>query len=187
MTYEELLNSVSSHYGSSPELLENSMDRIAYHESKGKNVYQEGGGPGAGLFQYERTFKDDDGVYGQAGGMTARNRLAGFFGDNVPDWLNQEGMNNPEIGFDASRLTPEQQKMLFLADKRMTPGVEMTPEHLSDLPKFWATSHWKGPESQYEDRTASFDRDMQDYDRFKQPVDDVYAGNDKLNRAFPTK
>lgn len=161
MSYEEFKKQIAGHYKTDPQLLEESMDKIAYHESKNKNVYQDEGGPGAGLFQYERWHKDPEtGEYGQAGGMTARNRLAGFFGDNVPSWLIQEGMDNPEVGFDASQLTPEQQKMLFLADKRMTPGVQMTTENLQDLPEFWAKSHWKGPQEQYDKRVASFTDDM---------------------------
>ena len=106
--YEQMMGDFSGHWCQTQEGLEDIMDKVSYHESKGKNVYQTGGGPGAGLFQYETGA-------GQ-GGMTARNRLAKWYGSQgkeVPDWLNQEGMD--EMGFDATKLNPEQQKMLFMA------------------------------------------------------------------------
>lgn len=174
MTYEELKKQIAEYYKTDPKLLEESMNKIAYHESGGSmdpTQQQYKGGPGRGLFQYEQWYKHPEtGEYGQAGGMTARNRLAGFFGEDVPDWLIQEGMHNPEIGFDASRLTEEQQRMLFLADKRMTPGVQMTSENLSNLPEFWADSHWKGPSDQRDDKISTFTSDMNYYDTINNTV-----------------
>lgn len=184
MTYQELIESAARHWKTTPAKIEDIMNKVAFHESKGKNVYQESGGPGAGLFQYERNYIDPKtGESVQAGGMTARNRLATMFGNTVPDWLVQKDMNTK--GFDASKLNKEQQRMLFIADKRLDPNVSMTPETTEDIGNWWAKSHWKGSKEQYSDRIASFNRDLEDYKRFQQPVDELYAGNDKLNRAFP--
>ena len=78
--YETMIGQFGKHWGQDQAGLENIMDTISHHESKGQNVYQTGGGPGAGLFQYERNYKDPEtGEIVQAGGMTARNRLSGWY------------------------------------------------------------------------------------------------------------
>tara|TARA_R100000808_G_scaffold6212_1_gene18591 strand:+ start:3213 stop:4037 length:825 start_codon:yes stop_codon:yes gene_type:complete len=142
-------------WGTSAEDLNTFMNKIAYHESGGSmdpTQQQWSGGPGRGLFQYEQTFKDEKtGEYGQAGGMTARNRLANYYTSKnmkIPDWLIQEGMNDPTIGFDASKLTDEQQRMLFLADKRYNPneGSGLTQENIADVGSYWGQHHWAGAE-----------------------------------------
>ena len=155
--YEKMMGQFGSHWGQTQEGMEGLMDTVSYHESKGKNVYQTGGGPGAGLFQYE-TGADQ-------GGMTARNRLAGWYGEqgeDTPDWLNQENMDAQ--GFDASLLDPEQQKMLFLADKRYHPTASLTPEDTSNVGDWWAKNHWAGGEEGsdiYNKRVGSFNRDLE--------------------------
>ncbi len=163
--YNAMMSDFSQHWGQAPENIQNIMDAISYHESKGKNVYQTGGGPGAGLFQYERNYIDPKtGEMVQAGGMTARNRLAKWYsskGKEAPDWLNQEGMD--EIGFDATKLSPEQQKMLFMADKRYHPTASLSPEATQDVGEWWAQNHWAGGEKGsdiYNKRVASFNRDL---------------------------
>jgi len=154
--YDTMMADFTGHWGQTPEGLENIMENISHHESKGKNVYQTGGGPGAGFFQYET------GV-GQ-GGETARNRLEKWYktqGMATPDWLNQENMDTQ--GFDASLLDPQQQKMLFMADKRYHPTASLTPESTADLGNWWAKSHWAGGEEGsdiYNKRVASFNRDL---------------------------
>tara|TARA_R100001594_G_scaffold148744_1_gene204668 strand:+ start:2699 stop:3340 length:642 start_codon:yes stop_codon:yes gene_type:complete len=213
MTYQEMLRRYAGHWMTDPEALEDIMNRVAYHESRGRNIYQHEGGPGAGLFQYERWHKDPKtGKYGQAAGMTARNRLALEFGDNVPEWLYQKDMNNPQVGFDASLLTPEQQRMLFLADKRHHPTATMNPEKIGDLSDWWANYHWKGGLDKKKQRMEKFASDedlywdkkfaegavsdnpellfsesLEEYDRYKQPVDDLMAGYNKVNNAFTKK
>lgn len=154
--YDVMMGDFSQHWGQTPENIQDIMDAISYHESKGKNVYQTGGGPGAGLFQYETGA-------GQ-GGMTARNRLAHWYaskGKKVPNWLVQEGMD--EIGFDATKLTPKQQEMLFMADKRYHPTASLSPESIQDIGEWWAQNHWAGGEKGsdiYNKRVSSFNRDL---------------------------
>jgi hypothetical protein len=165
--YENMLNQFGSHWQQTPEGMEDLMGKISYHESKNKNVYQTGGGPGAGLFQYE-TGADQ-------GGMTARNRLAGWYGEqglDTPDWLNQENMDAE--GFDASMLDPEQQKMLFLADKRYHPTASLKPDDVSDVGAWWAKNHWAGGEEGsdiYNERVSSFNRDLEE----NETVDNVVS------------
>jgi hypothetical protein len=130
-------------------------------------IHQYGGGPGRGIFQYE-TGADQ-------GGMTARNRLVTWYGEqglNIPDWLNQENMDAQ--GFDASMLNPEQQKMLFLADKRYHPTASLRPDDVSNVGDWWAKNHWAGGEEGsdiYEQRVKSFNRDLED----SEIIDDVVA------------
>lgn len=150
--YETMMSDFGEHWGQTTQGMEDFMDKIAYHESKGENVYQHSGGPGAGLFQYERG-------KGQ-GGMTARNRLAQWYQSNkmdVPSWLMQENMD--ELGFDASKLNEEQQRMLFLADKRYDKTASLRPEAIEDASTWWADQHWRGSEKDRAKRIASFNRD----------------------------
>jgi hypothetical protein len=174
--YDTMMDDFGKHWGQTSEGLEDLMGKVSHHESKGKNVYQTGGGPGAGLFQYETGA-------GQ-GGMTARNRLAKWYGSkgmDTPDWLNQEGMDT--AGFDATKLNPEQQKMLFMADKRYHPTASLSPEATKDVGEWWAQNHWAGGEKGsdiYNTRVASFNRDL----NHNQPVDDTMAGYNKVNNAF---
>ena len=167
---ESMIGESSGRYGSSGEEISNLMNRIAHHESAGTNnpeLQQYGGGPGRGLFQFEQTYKDPKtGEYGQAGGMTARNRLAEYYkmqGEESPGWLMQEGMDNPEIGFDASRLSPEQQKMMFIANTRMGAGGNFNPENIKDTDEWWAKHHWAGSESDKDARLEEFKTSMGSY------------------------
>ena len=70
--------------------------------------------------------------------------------DNIPDWLHQKGMRDPKIGFDVSKLTHEQQIMLFIADKLKDATASLKGINPSDLLKvanFWADEHWAGDSS----------------------------------------
>jgi hypothetical protein len=176
-SYDNMLGKMSERYGSSREDIENLMNRISFHESKDVADQQQGdGGPGRGLFQFEQTYQypeghELEGQYGQAGGMTARNRLANYYEDILkeepPDWLTQENMNNPEVGFDASILTPDQQKMMFLANTRMNKdkGANFSPANIKNTGEWWRKHHWAGAEKDAPDRLASFARDMSEYER----------------------
>jgi len=167
--YEKMIGQFGQHWKQDQAGLEDIMGKVSYHESKGQNVSQTGGGPGQGLFQYEKTFKDKAGNYAQAGGMTARNRLANWYKSqemDSPDWLTQEGMQDPSIGFDASQLSEEQQRMMFLADKRYDETASLTKEATSDLGNWWAKEHWRGGQEGsdvYNERLGSFNRDLKDY------------------------
>lgn len=176
--YEDMMQEFGQHWSQDKEGLENIMNQVSHHESKGKNVYQTGGGPGAGLFQYETGT-------GQ-GGVTARNRLAKWYeskGKQTPSWLNQEDMDNQ--GFDATKLDDEQQKMLFMADKRYHPTASLTPESTGDMGKWWAKNHWAGGaegSDVYNTRVASFNRDNPGGGG--DPVNDVMANYNKQNSGF---
>ena len=86
-------------------------DTIAAHESAftmDPKLKQYGGGPGRGVYQFE-----------PAAAETASNRLrqlADIFGVENPDW--NRGVS------DVSKLSREQQDMLFFADKIMAPDAD---------------------------------------------------------------
>ena len=117
-----MMDSVISKKGGKREDFESLMDSIAFHESKyivdgkdGKKVYkyfdhtakQVGGGPGRGLFMFE---EGDD-----AGGYTAVKRTINYYnseGIEIPGWLKKASKSK---SLDASTLTADQQKTLFLS------------------------------------------------------------------------
>ena len=171
MNYNQMLNLVSGHYSKSPEEVENLMNRISFHETGPSQRYEPGAkqviagggeGVGRGLFQFEQRYRNPDTQeLEQAGGLTARNRLAKLFEDThggyVPDWLNQEGMSDQSIGFDASQLTADQQKMLFLGNIRM--GGGRTLEGMENIPEWWTQHHHIGG-----GRTGEFEDSMDMYE-----------------------
>ena len=90
--YSTMIEQFGDWWGQDSTGMEDFMGKIAHHESAGTmdpSIHQYGGGPGRGLFQYE--------TGANQGGMTARNRLAGWYEEQdagVPDWLNQKDMEN---------------------------------------------------------------------------------------------
>ena len=154
--YEFMLSNMCIRYKQTAESLENIMDRIGYHESHGDlNCHQLGGGPGRGLFQFEEGIRE--------GGETAMNRLLRWFKANgrlAPTWT-----NIPLNGVDASKLEEKAQKMLFMGNVRYHPTASFKGLDNEGLPEWWAKYHWAGPESQKEERIASFIESMEYYDR----------------------
>tara|TARA_R100001594_G_scaffold11138_1_gene25566 strand:- start:195 stop:713 length:519 start_codon:yes stop_codon:yes gene_type:complete len=152
--YDVLLAKASERWKMPSSQLEDLMKRIAFHESKGVSTAQQtSGGPGKGLYQFEA---------GREGaGHTAARRLIAELGEQ-PSWLKLT-----DQGLDASKLTPEQQGMLFLANYLRKEGKSsgmygVNPENLAE---WWFREHNAGPESTRMDRLSSFARDMQDYSR----------------------
>ncbi len=159
--YTQMLGEMAERYKQTPQTLEDLMNRIAFHESAGGNptLHQYGGGPGRGLFQFEA---------GEAqGGATAMNRLQRYFGENAPDWTQYDSSE----GVDAAKLSPEQQKMLFMANLRYHPEASLTgvtPENLGE--SFWAPYHWAGDAADKPARLRSFDESMGAYDLHNKPT-----------------
>ena len=172
--YNTMIEQFGDWWGQDQVGMEDLMDKIAHHESAGtmdSSIHQYGGGPGRGLFQYE--------TGANQGGMTARNRLASWYegqGIDTPDWLNQGDMEN--IGFDASLLDEEQQKMLFLADKRYDETASLRPDKVKDTANWWAKHHWKGGEEGsdiYNKRVSSFNEDLMMDDVVKEQGADAFG------------
>ena len=164
-----LLYAASEKWGISQDQIQENMDKIAYHESKGNPSAIQSVGPvgtamdgepafdvgkGRGLFQFEKG-------EGQ-GAHTALNRLATILehgvnvngetlgaGETAPDWMS--GL--AEKDYDVSALSSGQQQMLVLANLLGKPNVEgRTPASWAGidtdekLAKNWAQHHQAGTE-----------------------------------------
>jgi hypothetical protein len=140
-TLTKILADVGSEgrWNQDPETILNAMTKIAHHETGGTldpTQKQFSGGPGRGLYQYET---------GEGkGAHTAMNRLYNYYGQDIPEWASQV---NKENLWDVSSLTPEQQSILFLADKSYDKTANMrdiTEE--GGVQDFWLKEHWAGQE-----------------------------------------
>lgn len=195
--YQTMLKDISGHYGKESHNVEDLMNRISFHETGHDQRYDPGArqvasgggeGVGRGLFQFEQRMiaKDESGkpildeagnkIYVQAGGLTARNRLAEYFkekGQEIPSWLSQKGMDDPSIGFDASQLTPDQQKMLFLGNIRMGRGRNL--EGMENTADWWSTHHHIGG-----GRGGEFEDSM----RYYQSPEEIEMMNEVTNPAY---
>ena len=153
-----LLSTASTNWGMDEAAIQDAMSRIAFHESKyGTSNYnpiqisdksESGYGPGRGLYQYE---VDVDGK--QGGAHTAINRLISFndkSGNKYDVSFAQDMLNNKS--YDFSQLSPEQQNMLFLADKLIDKTANMGTYDFNndgilsneELSGFHADEHWSG-------------------------------------------
>ena len=145
----ELLQLIIKDKGGSPQQYNQLMDYVAFHETgheqrmdpKARQITDSGkkDGVGRGLFMFEA---------GEGkGGNAAANRLHNYFqsvGADSPKWLlNIKGLNK---NVDATKLTADQQKMLFLGNHRMR-----TESNFSNIwsgeqsyGDFWQKDHWVG-------------------------------------------
>ena len=167
--YDQMLGNMSSRYGQNESGMEDIMDRISYHETgpgsrMDPSTVQSGGGPGRGLFQFESG-------EGQ-GGATAMNRLKRYFAENqmdAPEWTNYDASQ----GVDASQLTPEQQKMMFMANVRYHPTASLEGVTGDNLSEFWQKNHYAGGE----DKRGIFNDSMAAYNINNTPtVDELGFG-----------
>ena len=150
------------------DIIEN-MNKIAYHESAGTmdpTIHQYEGGPGRGLYQFE--------VGEGQGASTAAQRLITQLGFE-PEFL--QGF--AESGYDASKLTPEQQQILFLGNILQMPnkpngedrvlanfaGVD-TDEELAD---YWAQYHHAGTELSSDEYNTMIEKFLSDMLHYKTP------------------
>tara|TARA_Y100000310_G_C20388757_1_gene671733 strand:- start:104 stop:643 length:540 start_codon:yes stop_codon:yes gene_type:complete len=152
--YAVLLTAAAAEWGMTEKEVEEFMDRIEYHESKGdhtaKQILKDGSiGHGRGLFQYEMNYGGE-----RQGGSTARRHFG--------QWMEKE--QGIDVGFipeDFSRIGPQLQRAIFLADALRKGG---SPKHEGVL-NWWRDKHWAGEGEDRFDRVQSFIRDMKDYDR----------------------
>jgi hypothetical protein len=189
MNYKDMLLKESSRWGMPPEDLEAIMNRIASHESAGTmdaSIHQTSGGPGRGLFQFE--------VGKEQGGATAGNRLLNYYSDiaqaEAPDWLTAlVGSTGKIEDLDASKLSPEQQKMLFIGNYRMHPDASLKGVNEGNLGKFWADYHWAGEKEGsdlYKKKLQSFLNSQVAYDvtNTKTPEEAAFASPEKKTPGF---
>ena len=145
-----LLGQAGANWNMDDVAIQDAMSKIAFHESKNDpaalQLLNDGTyGKGRGLYQYE--------IGDQGGAHTAINRLISFNKNlkNPYDISFLDSIVNDK-SYDFSRLTPEQQSMLFLADKLGDETANMgrydtnNDNVLSDkeLAGFHADEHWAG-------------------------------------------
>ena len=167
-SYDRVMNIALSHAKVDQQQIEELMDKIAYHETDGTmstDIHQYEGGPARGLFQYEMALGRP---LNKSGARTAMNRLYKVLGGvlpaedskqqardpiNMPDWMkpyfkrNSYGFYEAEGEVDFSKLTAEQQKTAFLADKIQDKrdGKRAISEIGMDRDsKWWSLYHQKG-------------------------------------------
>lgn len=189
--YKQMLGQMQEQYGQSSEQMEDIMNRVSYHETGpnqrmdpgaiqqvgiGTNIdgtTEMGQGVGRGLFQFETG-------EGQ-GGMTAMRRMREYHrqqnpGQEMPAWMDYD----PRQGVDASQLTDEQQKMMFMANTAMGKGKSfegVSPENLSN---WWQEHHYAGDI----DKTGAFGESMGAYNQEYSPVDSTMDMYDNVENIY---
>jgi hypothetical protein len=180
---DSLLFTASNKWNISQEEIIESMNKIAFHESKGNpSAIQKsdetttGIGPGRGLFQFE--------VGKNQGAHTAINRLISQLNEQklqIPNFLS--GLDSSD--YDISVLSPEQQQLIFLGNILQMPDKtekgygparfydinndgEISNEELA---QYWAQYHQAGTKpdtNEYKNMLDKFTEDVQFYDINKQ-------------------
>jgi len=159
LTRSQLVGLIASEKGGNPGDYDDILNRISFAESTlNPNAVNPQGGA-SGLFQF----------LGNSLG-TAGNRLTNFLKKQkiqAPDWLSN-------LGTDASKLTPDQQAMLFLGDVREKPGADIGKVIAKEQPlsEFWANSWWAGPEDEREDKANWFDNRMGEFEGMQEELKD---------------
>jgi len=166
--YDAMMKHLISKKGGTPQQYEQLMDIIAYHETGPRqrmkaNAVQlikdaEGNlvpqGVGRGLFMFEAGEKAD--------GITSVNRTYKELKDNnipIPQWLEEA---HKQKSLDASKLTAEQQKVLFIGKYLQHPTADLGKYISGDIDAkgFWGNYHHAGGDSTnydlFEDSTESF-------------------------------
>jgi hypothetical protein len=177
---DNVIQTVVSTKGGTPDEVMELALRVAWHESKLKNVRQttstgKQDGAGRGYFQYEGVFGDKKSGFNTAVSRAKRDLKV------KPEWL-----LNIKKGDDALSLNFEQQATLFLLDKLGGEGNLGTilskpkgPERDAALKAFWRDYHWQGgkssvratpksiPETKVPARSRSWDESMKTFDLAK--------------------
>ena len=153
--YTQMIVNIADRYKQETLYLEEKMDRIAYHESRRDPLCKQlGGGPGPGLYQFEKGPNE--------GGETAMNRLLRWFKNNqidAPDWTHI----STKYGVDATEVPRLGQDMMFLGNVRYHPRASFKGLDMKGLPLWWAKYHWAGPDHQAEARIKAFNSSMNYY------------------------
>ena len=179
---EGLLDIIIRDKGGSKEDYNKLMDYIAYHETgpidpsvpdqrmnpaAQQYIYDEKlkkyvpDGTGKGLFMFES--------HENAGGNLASNRLAALLkreGIPQPKWLTDIWEGKKSV--DASKLSADQQKMLFLAYHREHPTSNFSELWNKTLtkPQWWGKYHWAGDKNLLTEKEELFKKSMISKDAF---------------------
>ena len=189
---DELLQLIIRDKGGSIQEYNQLMDYISFHETgpasrmdpKTKQISQkEDGtiytGPGRGLFQFE---EGED-----AGGNLAVNRTVNYLKRNnitVPLWLKEIWTDSKSV--DVSKLSSDQQKMLFLGYHREHPTSDFSKVWSGEqsIPQFWLNNHWGGKGSS---TTEEVEEKLDLFNKSMIAKDSTDAINIRKAELFPKK
>ena len=189
---DELLQLIIRDKGGSIQEYNQLMDYISFHETgpasrmdpKTKQISQkEDGtiytGPGRGLFQFE---EGED-----AGGNLAVNRTGNYLKRNnitVPLWLKEIWTDSKSV--DVSKLSSDQQKMLFLGYHREHPTSDFSKVWSGEqsIPQFWLNNHWGGKGSS---TTEEVEEKLDLFNKSMIAKDSTDAINIRKAELFPKK
>jgi hypothetical protein len=138
--YQDLLKRIAEEKDVSPALIQQAMDKIAWHESfnstLGRGIIpdrvQDGSKIGRGAFQYEKGGAEDSAA-------VALRRLKNYYTGNklpIPSWAAE--LDNT---FDPAELTLDQQRMLFLTDHRERTGSDFKKLEEMSIADWWGKYH----------------------------------------------
>lgn len=145
--YKEVLNHVAKDANAKVEDIQKIMALTSYHESRNMNKAQDSGGPGRGYYQFELKSVP-----------VAAKRLSEYLTSReiaVPAWVEKIKL---EETYDATRLTPTQQNLLFLGEHRQKPTSPFTGylQGKVSAVDWWAQGHNTKKEKA---NKAGFERD----------------------------
>lgn len=177
---KQLIDNLISKKGGSHNDYRLLMDKIAFHESRiNKTAQQKGGGPGRGKYQFET------GRY--KGGKTASNRAINYYKKNnitIPKWLNN--LKNEE-SVDASKLSSDQQDILFLTNMTEHPKADLGKVISGDekIEDFWANYHWGGKKSNRPARINAFKTSLGEFKPSISPIKEDEKSPNSYRRFIP--
>lgn len=176
---DKLIQKLIEEKGGSYDDYLNLLNAVGYHESAhtlDPTIKQIGGGPGRGKYQFEEGKN--------AGGITAAKRTVQYYKENnipVPQWLKEATTSD---SLDATKLSSEQQDILFLGNMRKHPKANFKniwdgKETVSD---FWANYHWAGDPKDRNKRLESFNRSLESLK--KNPYTEIIPKENKENKEY---
>lgn len=157
-----MINDLSNEKGGDRDTYNNLKDSIAYHESghtMNPNIVQKGSGIGRGKYMFE-------GDKGSNRILTAAKRTANYFkekGKETPKYVKE--IIKKGTG-DASKLSGEQQDILFFGDLRM--GKLDLKEYVDgniSIQDLWADYWWKGDKKDRDERISQFNTSLDKYNK----------------------
>ena len=137
---QRILNLIAEDKDMSPTLIEDAMNKIAFHESWDSEQrmgiipdrVQMGGGPGRGAFQYE--------IGKGKSAEVGLNRIKAFYKDVLkeepPEWVQEL-----PVDYNPAELDLDKQQVLFLADHRMRDRSDFKKLESMDVDEWWGRYH----------------------------------------------
>jgi len=179
---DRLIQQLIKERGGTKEQYLRLLNVTAFHESGGSfdpAQKQIGGGPGRGKYQFEKG-------RGQ-GAKTAVNRTKNYYkesGMSEPAWVKKVSKDD---SVDVSKLTSEQQDILFLSNLRKHPKANFQNiwDGKQSMADFWANYHWAGPQKERNKMKQKFQKDIDRFDAQQEPVEPAPVERKRVDPAIP--